>query len=286
MEINNGQDIKVVKQTHLDRLRNLHQLSLNPDHPCYKENHNRYKHSRKAAKLMEGIINHFPKEKIRESVRYICINAILFHDIGHLPYCHKMENELNKNGMPIRHEEITLRIIDRLNFKYKKIMKNLVNGHHEIYSTDERYTAEEQFVFSLVSNVVVDVDRLQYLSMDIKFMRQRRILMSEGVQIIFDLENILNHIVYENGCYSFSDFFKENLMKARKLMYKNVYECLNTDITINKKDLPYYKVIINDLDVFSTFTDKDIEIINNQYCIKKDFILKNQHNFCNLNITT
>jgi HD superfamily phosphohydrolase len=273
----------------IQSLKNKHQLSLQETEPKYNPEHNRFKHSVEASEYLQKIINYLIEkgEEFTDIVIEIALIAILYHDCGHSALCHKLEKAFkNKvflqkdvnNKKSFKHETMTCKILESVIEDSSKLemIQKLIDGESKYYNNVKNLTRADKFIISLISNNV-DVDRLQYLNMDSKFLNAREELEQKGIilpNISIDelLENIIIHR-NKNVKIVIRKTFEDQLLKVRDIMYANYYEKIGRKFIISDDDIPFYEKIISNVDIFINFTDSDIEYCeeNNTCYIKQSF---------------
>ena len=158
----------------MQRMRNIKQLSLS--YYIYPDGtHTRFAHSLGVAHLVLKALLKLrdspifkPTKTITKDVARNCIFAALLHDIGHGPYGHATEMFINRVGKSGKHEDYTIKIIDkglldltnafdRINFSRKDV-KGFIDG-----SVDPKLFA----LHMLISNAGLDLDRLDFLLRDL-----------------------------------------------------------------------------------------------------------------------
>jgi len=142
---------------------------------------------------------------ITEEEHESCLIATLLHDIGHGPFSHALEYEL----LPIHHEEITLRIMHRLNEEFKGKLDLAIAIFSDKYS--------KKFFHQALSSQL-DVDRMDYLNRDSYYTG-----VAEGVigyERMIKMMNVIDDklVVEEKGLHSVEKF-----IISRHLMYHQVY---------------------------------------------------------------
>lgn len=198
---------EVMRHPWYQRLRRIHQMALAQlVYPGAV--HTRLHHSLGAYHLMCNALHILQSKGVEISGEEMQAAklAILLHDIGHGPFSHALENELEKNRS---HEEMTLLIMHKLNEE----MQGALSLAIEIFTNQ----SEKKFLHQLVSSQL-DVDRMDYLIRDSFFTG-----VSEGV---IGYDRILNMLtvhegelmVEEKGINSIEKF-----LVSRRFMYWQVY---------------------------------------------------------------
>ncbi len=205
--INDELIFEVLRHPFYQRLRRIHQMAL--AYLVYPGAvHTRLNHSLGAYHLMANALQilrnkdvHISKEEEQGAKL-----AILLHDIGHGPFSHALESQI-ESGM--HHEDVTLMIMERLNEE----MGGALSLAIDIFTGK----TEKKFLHQLVSSQL-DVDRMDYLIRDSFFTG-----VSEGV---IGYDRILNMlcvhnnelVVEEKGIQSIEKF-----LVSRRFMYWQVY---------------------------------------------------------------
>lgn len=205
--INDELIFEVLRHPFYQRLRRIHQMAL--AYLVYPGAvHTRLNHSLGAYHLMANALQilrnkdvHISKEEEQGAKL-----AILMHDIGHGPFSHALESQI-ESGM--HHEDVTLMIMKRLNEE----MGGALSFAIDIFTGK----TEKKFLHQLVSSQL-DVDRMDYLIRDSFFTG-----VSEGV---IGYDRILNMlcvhnnelVVEEKGIQSIEKF-----LVSRRFMYWQVY---------------------------------------------------------------
>lgn len=198
--------LSVIEHPYFQRQRRIKQLGLT--YLVYPgAMHTRFSHMLGALNLMKRALEVLKLKGVEitdEECRGAKL-AILLHDIGHGPFSHTSERVL----VDIPHEEITLRMMQRINEE----MGGALNTAIAIFSN----TYHKHFLHQLVSSQL-DMDRLDYLGRDSFFTG-----VSEGIvgtDRIISMLNVHNDelVVDEKGIYSVEKF-----IISRRLMYWQVY---------------------------------------------------------------
>lgn len=197
----------LLQHPYFQRLRRIKQVGMT--YQVYPgAMHSRYNHALGAMHLMQQAIQQLRSkgQEITEDEALGVLVAILLHDIGHGPFSHALEYLFIAD---VRHEEISLRMMERINEEWDGQLKTAIAIFTNQYP--------KRFLHQLVSSQL-DMDRLDYLTRDSFFTG-----VSEGVvswdRIIhmLDVRND-NLVVEEKGIYSIEKF-----IVARRLMYWQVY---------------------------------------------------------------
>lgn len=206
LEIPNGILFKLIEHPYFQRLRRIKQLGLT-DYVYPGALHTRFHHALGALHIMGKAVDVLrakgneisPEEE--EAVKI----AILLHDIGHGPFSHALENVL----LPFHHEDISLKIMERLNIEFDHQLDLAISIFKGKY--------KKKFLYQLISGQL-DMDRMDYLKRDSFFTG-----VHEGVigheRIIQMLDVVDDKLVLEEkAIYSIEKF-----LIARRLMYWQVY---------------------------------------------------------------
>src|SRR6185369_13977688 len=139
----------IISHPYYQRLRRIKQLAL--AHLVYPGAvHTRLHHSLGAYHLMCNALNELKNKgvAIDAAEERGARIAILLHDIGHGPFSHALEKVLLKN---IHHEELSLRIMNRLNIEFDGELKVAIAIFKNEYP--------KKFLHQLLSGQL-DVDRM------------------------------------------------------------------------------------------------------------------------------
>lgn len=198
---------EVIRHRYYQRLRRIHQMAL--AYLVYPGAvHTRLNHSLGAYHLMSNAL-HILKNKgveITAEEEQAARLAILLHDVGHGPFSHALESQLEKD---LHHEDVTLMIMRKINEQ----MHGALSLAIDIFTGK----TDKKFLHQLVSSQL-DVDRMDYLIRDSFFTG-----VSEGV---IGYDRILNMLcvhnqelmVEEKGIQSIEKF-----LVSRRFMYWQVY---------------------------------------------------------------
>src|SRR6266496_1271567 len=199
--------LQIISHPVYQRLRNIHQMAF--AHLVYPGAvHSRLHHSLGAYHLMCNALNELKGKgtEITDGEELGAKIAILFHDVGHGPYSHALENELIKD---VHHEAISILIMQSLNEEFKGQLQTAIDIFTNKYP--------KHFLYQLVSGQL-DVDRMDYLIRDSFFTG-----VAEGV---IGYDRIIKMLavkddelmVEEKAIYSIEKF-----LVSRRLMYWQVY---------------------------------------------------------------
>ncbi len=242
---------KLIDHPYFQRLRRIKQMGL-ADYVYPSANHTRFSHSLGALHLMKKSIETLKWKgiKITDEEYKAASISILLHDIGHSPFSHSLE----KVFLPLEHENISLRLMYRLNDEFKGELDMAIRMFLGKYN--------RHFFHQLVSGQV-DVDRLDYLTRDSFFTG-----VAEGVigyDRIIKMFNVVDDklVIEEKGVYSIEKF-----LIARKIMYWQVYmhktsivadRMLNILLkyTINEANNQDFALLPESLRVFKEMNDFD-----------------------------
>ncbi len=198
---------EVIRHPYYQRLQRIHQMALAKlVYPGAV--HTRLHHSLGAYHLMTNALNILKNKgiEITDEEKRAAQLAILLHDIGHGPFSHALENELEKNRS---HEEVTLMIMHKMNQE----MKGALSPAIDVFTG----RTEKKFLHQLVSSQL-DVDRMDYLIRDSFFTG-----VSEGV---IGYDRILNMLMVHNGELMVEEkgvYSIEKFLVSRRFMYWQVY---------------------------------------------------------------
>ncbi len=197
----------IINHPYFQRLRRIKQLGLT-EFVYPGALHTRFHHALGAMHLMMITLDNLRSKgnEISEEEYEAALVAILLHDIGHGPFSHTLEFSLLRG---IKHEDISLKIIHRLNEQF--------NGALDLSIQIFTGTYKRPFLHQLVSSQL-DVDRIDYLKRDSFFTGVQEGTI--GADRIIKMLNIVNDeiVVEEKAIYSI-----ENFLSARRLMYWQVY---------------------------------------------------------------
>ncbi|MGB3465284.1 MAG: HD domain-containing protein [Cyclobacteriaceae bacterium] len=197
----------IIQHRYFQRLRRIKQLGLT-DFVYPGALHTRFHHALGAMHLMSTALMNLRSKghDISEEEYEASLIAILLHDIGHGPFSHTLEFSLLRK---IHHEEISLRIFERLNEHFSGKLTLSI----QIFTG----TYQRNFLHQLVSSQL-DVDRLDYLKRDSFFTGvQEGTIGADRILKMLDIQND-SIVVEEKGIYSI-----ENFLSARRIMYWQVY---------------------------------------------------------------
>jgi HD superfamily phosphohydrolase len=207
ISIQNDFIFDLIEHPWFQRLRNIRQLGLTTFvYPG--ANHTRFQHGLGALHLMCMAIETLRSKGVEitpEEEEAACI-AILYHDCGHGPFSHALENSIISN---ITHEDISLMLLRMLNDEYEGRLGMAIDIFTGKY--------KRKFFHELLSGQM-DMDRLDYLRRDSFFTGV--IEGSVGSDRIIRMLNVVDDelVIDEKGIYSLEKF-----LIARRLMYWQVY---------------------------------------------------------------
>ena len=197
----------IIEHPFFQRLRRINQLGLS----CLVypgATHTRFGHTLGAMFLVGKAIETLRMKgvEISEEESLATHIAILFHDMGHAPFSHSLENKLIEKTS---HEKLSLLFMEELNKEFDNKLELGIKIFKNEYA--------RCFLHQLVSSQL-DVDRLDYLSRDSFFTG-----VSEGIigtERIISMLNVHKDqlVVEEKGIYSIEKF-----IISRRLMYWQVY---------------------------------------------------------------
>lgn len=198
---------EVIRHPYYQRLRRIHQMAL--AYLVYPGAvHTRLNHSLGAYHLMAGALQILKNKGVEISTReeQAAKLAILLHDIGHGPFSHALESQLEKG---LHHEDVTLMIMHKINEE----MHGALSLAIDIFTGK----TEKRFLHHLVSSQL-DVDRMDYLIRDSFFTG-----VSEGV---IGYDRILNMLCVHNNDLMVEEKGIQSIEKflvSRRFMYWQVY---------------------------------------------------------------
>ena len=207
VSVNNPLIFDIIQNPFFQRLRRIRQLGLT-DFVYPGALHTRFHHALGAMHLMGKALETLRSKghMIFDAEFEAALIAVLLHDVGHGPFSHTLEFSLLEG---IRHEEITLLTLKRLNKEYGGRLTLAIQIFEGKYP--------RKFLTQLVSSQL-DMDRLDYLQRDCFFtgVHEGKI----GAERIIKMLNLANDelVVEEKAIYSV-----ENFLSARRLMYWQVY---------------------------------------------------------------
>jgi HD superfamily phosphohydrolase len=241
-------------------MKEKNQIGFLKDCTLYNKDHNRYWHSINVANIMSFINYNF--NNVSERIKTLTVKSALLHDIGHVPISHVLENLLQnnnitfKNGNKFHHEDLTNIIIDTLYSDFEldqkkdvPFIKNLILGNYKIYEKDPLLTKEEKFLISLINNDKVDVDRLEYLNTDTKYLKSyEHILYKKNNLSCPNINDLLKYTIKDNNNnYFISEEYSINLLNYRNFMFNNYY--LNFSRPLKLDNPTQYESYINNIDM-------------------------------------
>lgn len=210
---------QIIKHPFVQRLNRIKQLGM-ASFAYPGAQHTRFHHTLGAMHLMQQVITNLKTKgnNISDDETNGALACILLHDVGHGPFSHVLEHTIVEG---IHHEEISLKIMERLN--------NELGGKLDICISIFKNEYHKRFLHELVSGQL-DVDRLDYLRRDCFFTGVNEgNIGSERIIQILDVRN--NKLVVEaKGIYSI-----ENFLLSRRLMYWQVYHhktAISAEITL------------------------------------------------------
>lgn len=197
----------IIQHRYFQRLRRIKQLGLT-DFVYPGALHTRFHHALGAMHLMSTALMNLRGKghEISDHEFEASLIAILLHDVGHGPFSHTLEFSLLRK---IHHEDISLRIFERLNTHFSGRLDTAI----KIFTG----TYHRNFLHQLVSSQL-DVDRLDYLKRDSFFTGvQEGTIGADRILKMLDIHED-QIVVEEKGIYSI-----ENFLSARRIMYWQVY---------------------------------------------------------------
>ncbi|MDR1405662.1 MAG: HD domain-containing protein [Prevotellaceae bacterium] len=207
IDIPGGLIFELLEHHYMQRLRGIKQMGLS--YLVYPGAcHSRFSHAVGAMYLMRQALLSLQSKghEITPEEMEAAGCAILLHDVGHGPFSHTLENTIVEN---IRHEEISLVFMKRLNVRYGGRLTMAIAIFDGSYP--------KQFLHQLVSSQL-DVDRLDYLRRDSFFSGVVEGMI--GLERILKMLDVVNNelVVEAKGIYSVEKF-----LISRRLMYWQVY---------------------------------------------------------------
>ena len=197
---------ELIDHPYFQRLRRICQVGLT-SYVYPGATHSRFHHAMGATHLCDLLLLNLRLKgiAITEEEHKSCLIATLLHDIGHGPFSHTLEYEL----LPIHHEEITLRVMRRLNIEFDGKLDLALSIFSDNY--------KKKFLHQALSSQL-DVDRMDYLNRDSYYTG-----VAEGVigyDRIIKMMNVIDDklVVEEKGLHSVEKF-----IISRHLMYYQVY---------------------------------------------------------------
>jgi HD superfamily phosphohydrolase len=201
-----GLILELIDHPWFQRLRRIKQLGLS-DFVYPGAVHSRFHHAMGVFHLMSRAIEilRMKGQAISEEEAEGALIAALLHDAGHGPFSHALENSL----LPIEHEAITLRIMERLDAEFGGRLRPAM----EIFAGNH----PKRFLCQLVTGQL-DVDRMDYLNRDSFY--------SGVVEGSIGYHRLLTMMDVDDGRLVFEEkagLSIENYLAARRLMYWQVY---------------------------------------------------------------
>lgn len=197
----------LIEHKSFQRLRRISQTGLT-QYVYPGATHSRYLHALGCLHLMQKAVNTLRQKNVEissEEERALYI-AILLHDIGHGPYSHALESTIVEG---VNHENISLRIMQRLNEEYKGELDLAIQVFQKKY--------HRKFLGQLIASQL-DIDRLDYLKRDSFFtgVTEGNI----GSDRIISMMNVHDDelVIDVKGIYSI-----EKYLISRMFMYWQVY---------------------------------------------------------------
>ncbi len=197
----------LIQHPYFQRLRRITQMGLS--YLVYPgANHTRFHHALGAMHLMQKAVEvlRFKEISISKEEENALYIAILFHDIGHGPFSHAMEQSIVEN---VHHEEISLLFMNQLNRAFDGKLSLAIQIFKGEY--------HRKFMLQLISSQL-DMDRMDYLKRDSFYsgVAEGNINSDRLIQMLHVVDDVL--VMEEKGIYSIEKF-----LMARRLMYWQAY---------------------------------------------------------------
>ncbi len=196
----------LIDHPYVQRLRRIQQLGMSSIvYPG--ATHTRFHHALGALHLCDRLITNLKLKgtSITDEEYEATLLATLLHDVGHGPYSHALEHEI----IPVRHEELTIQIMNRLNDQY--------DGKLDLAIRIFRGQYEKPFLTQMISSQI-DVDRMDYLNRDSFYTGVAEGII--GYDRIIKMMNVHDGqlVIEEKGILSVEKF-----LLSRHFMYQQVY---------------------------------------------------------------
>lgn len=243
----------LIDHPYFQRLRRIQQLGMSSIvYPG--ATHTRFHHALGALHLCDQLISNLKKKgvEISEEEGEATMIAVLLHDIGHGPYSHALESLI----IPDHHEELTLRIMHRLNDEFDGKLALAISIFNNAY--------ERPFLHQMISGQV-DVDRMDYLNRDSFYTGVAEGII--GYDRIIKMMNVVNDelVVEEKGILSIEKF-----LLSRHFMYHQVY--------LHKAALTADHMLKSFFELFKEYLqDEDIETSNSLGTLLKNQGMLSKH---------
>lgn len=224
---------EILNEDKVEKMKHFSQLGLKTYwlRGTYKQyqKHNRYKHSVGVMSIASYLYLKICKEPNKQELQFLQMTA-LFHDLGHLPFSHLLEEVFDEFGWvsvgeskTFNHEQHTKQII-RSMIENNGIIKNALNtiSYSELELHQLINGEYGKGYLDALINSPIDCDKIEYLFSDAIFMNRGTkedfdSFIEEYVEnLTINKENFL--ILKKNATSSFL-----NLIKMRGEMYDNVY---------------------------------------------------------------
>ncbi len=197
----------LIEHKSFQRLRRISQTGLT-QYVYPGATHSRYLHALGCLHLMQKAVSTLRQKNVQisaEEERALYI-AILLHDVGHGPFSHALESTIVEG---VHHEDISLRIMQRLNEEYHGELDLAIRVFQKKY--------HRKFLGQLIASQL-DIDRLDYLKRDSFFtgVTEGNI----GSDRIISMMNVREDelVIDVKGIYSV-----EKYLISRMFMYWQVY---------------------------------------------------------------
>jgi len=190
----------------VQRLRRIQQLGMSSlVYPG--ATHTRFHHALGVLHLGDRLIISLKQKGIviTDQEYEACLIATLLHDVGHGPYSHALEKEI----IPIAHEEITITMMHRLNDQFGGRLSLAIDIFTGKY--------KKKFLSQMISGQI-DVDRMDYLNRDSYYTGVAEGII--GYDRIIKMMNVVDNelVIEEKGLHSVEKF-----LLSRYFMYQQVY---------------------------------------------------------------
>ncbi len=197
---------ELIDHPYFQRLRRICQIGMS-SYVYPGATHTRFHHAIGATYLSDMLLAQLKLKgiSISKEEHEACLIATLLHDIGHGPFSHALEYTL----MPLHHEQITLRVMHRLNDIFKGKLSLAIEMFEDKY---------HRTFFKQILSSQLDVDRMDYLNRDSYYTGVAEGII--GYQRLIKMMNVFDGrlVVEQKGLHSVEKF-----IISRHLMYHQVY---------------------------------------------------------------